>query len=125
MGSEATLREHARDIYDAGVSAADPAEATRAALRLDGDTLVVGRAEAEVCRVDLSARRRVVLIGAGKASAPMARAVESLLGDRLDEGLITVKYDHGEPLDVTRVIEAAHPVPDKAGQEGAEAIISL
>ncbi len=125
MGSEATLREHARAIFEAGVAAADPAEATRAALRLEGDTLVVGRAEAEVCRVDLSARRRVVLIGAGKASAPMARAVESLLGDRLDEGLIVVKYDHGEPLDVTRVVEAAHPVPDKAGQEGAEAIISL
>jgi glycerate 2-kinase len=122
---EATSREHARAIFDAGVAAADPAEATAAALRLEGEMLLVGRAETEVCRVDLSAHRRVVLIGAGKAAAPMARAVESLLGDRLDRGLIVVKYDHGEPLDATRVVEAAHPVPDKAGQEGAEATISL
>ncbi len=125
MNNEATMREHARAIFDAGVAAADPAEAVRAAFRVDGDTLSAGRPEAEVCRVDLAGLSRVVLIGAGKAAAPMARAVEEILGDRLDEGVIVVKYGHGEALSKTRVIEAGHPVPDKAGVEGAEAIISL
>ena len=85
MGDEERMREHARAIFDAGVAAADPAEAVRAAFRVDGDTLSAGRPEEEVCRVDLTACRRVVLIGAGKATAPMARAVEEILGDRLDE----------------------------------------
>ena len=125
MGDEERMREHARAIFDAGVAAADPAEAVRAAFRVDGDTLSAGRPEEEVCRVDLTGCRRVVLIGAGKAAAPMARAVEEILGDRLDEGVIVVKYGHGEALSKTRVIEAGHPVPDKAGVEGAEAIISL
>ncbi|MCH6568421.1 MAG: DUF4147 domain-containing protein [Nitrospinae bacterium] len=105
------MREHARAIFDAGVAAADPAEAVRAAFRVDGDTLSAGRPEEEVCRVDLTACRRVVLIGAGKAAAPMARAVEEILGDRLDEGVIVVKYGHGgEALRKTRVIEAGRPV---------------
>ncbi|MCH7923540.1 MAG: glycerate kinase [Nitrospinae bacterium] len=126
MGDEATRRGHARAIFDAGVAAADPAEAVRGSLRLDGDILSAGPGEAEVCRVDLAGLSRVVLIGAGKAAAPMARAVEEILGDRLDEGVIVVKYGHGgEALSKTRVIEAGHPVPDKAGVEGAEAIISL
>ena len=91
--------------------AADPAEAVRTAFRVDVDTLSAGRPEEEVCRVDLASLSRVVLIGAGKATAPMARAVEEILGDRLDEGVIVVKYGHGgEALRKTRVIEAGRPV---------------
>ncbi|MFQ5893757.1 MAG: glycerate kinase [Nitrospinota bacterium] len=120
-----TLRAHARAIFEAGVQAADAAEAVESALGIEGESLVVGPAEAEVCRVDLAACRRIVLVGAGKASAPMARAVEALLGDRVDEGLIVVKYDHAEPLAKTRLIEAGHPVPDAAGQQAAGAITAL
>ena len=45
----------------------------------------------------------------------MAKALEEILGDRLTEGWITVKYDHGMPLKKVRVMEAGHPIPDEVG----------
>ena len=49
----------------------------------------------------------------------MAKALEQVLGDRLTEGWITVKYGHGLLLEKVRVMEAGHPVPDQAGLEAA------
>ena len=55
----------------------------------------------------------------------MAKAVEDVLGDRLDDGLIIVKYGHGGQLRKTRVVEAGHPEPDEAGEAGAAALLGL
>jgi len=55
----------------------------------------------------------------------MAKAVEEILGDSLENGLIIVKYGHGGPLRKTRVIEAGHPEPDEAGEAGAAALLGL
>jgi hydroxypyruvate reductase len=55
----------------------------------------------------------------------MAKAVEDLLGDRLEAGLVIVKYGHGGQLQKTRVLEAGHPEPDDAGQAGAAALLGL
>ncbi len=63
--------------------------------------------------------RRVYLVGAGKAAVPMARAVEDLLTDRLEAGIVVVKYGHGGTLGRTTVLEAGHPEPDENGQAAA------
>lgn len=55
---------------------------------------------------------RVVVVGAGKASAFMARGLESALEGRLSGGLVCVKYGHGCSLGNIEIIEAAHPLPD-------------
>ncbi len=65
---------------------------------------------------------RVVVVGAGKASAPMAQAVEDAFADRIARGVVVVKYDYTAPLTRIRLHEAAHPVPDEAGLEGARQI---
>ena len=58
---------------------------------------------------------RLLVIGAGKAAAAMAQGVETLFGDRIDDGCIIVKRDHRAPLRRIRQLEAGHPLPDQAG----------
>ena len=74
---------------------------------------------------DLRAMSRIYVVGAGKGSAVMAQGLESILGDRLDAGAVTVKYGHRAPLSRVRLYEAAHPIPDAAGVQGARAAMEL
>ena len=76
-------------------------------------------------RYDLNGYRRVVILGAGKAGAPMTQAAESVLGDRVSGGLVVVKTDHSGPTQRVRVVEASHPTPDMAGVEAGREILAL
>jgi len=67
-------------------------------------------------------RGRTVVIGAGKAAASMARAVEDHWPGPL-EGLVVTRYGHGTPCRRIEVVEAAHPVPDAAGHAAAGRIL--
>jgi len=71
-------------------------------------------------------RGRTVVVGAGKAAASMARAVEEHWPkDKPLEGLVVTRYGHGLPLSRIEVIEASHPVPDDAGERAASRILAL
>src|SRR6266550_1204151 len=61
---------------------------------------------------------RMLIIGAGKASAAMARAVEDNVDGPL-EGLVVTRYGYAVPCQRIEIVEAAHPVPDAAGIEAA------
>lgn len=67
---------------------------------------------------------RLIVVGAGKAAASMARAVEGQINGPL-EGLAVTRYGHGAPCQKIEVIEAAHPVPDQAGLFAARRILEL
>ncbi|MCC7274774.1 MAG: glycerate kinase [Alphaproteobacteria bacterium] len=67
-------------------------------------------------------RGRTIVVGAGKAAAKMARAVEDHWPGPL-EGLVVTRYGHGTPCARIRVVEASHPVPDRAGEDAAAAIL--
>jgi glycerate 2-kinase len=67
-------------------------------------------------------RGRLVVIGAGKASAAMARAVEDNWRGELS-GLVVTRYGYGVPCRRIEIVEAAHPVPDAAGLAGAQRIL--
>ncbi|HWP22782.1 MAG TPA: glycerate kinase [Candidatus Binatia bacterium] len=120
MVSVAELRTHAREIFAAGVKAADPFDAILRHVRRSGDCLEI----ADV-RYSLSKIGRVFAVGAGKAAARMARAIEDLLGDRISDGRVVVKYGHGLPLEKIKVTEAGHPIPDAAGAAGARQIMNI
>lgn len=66
---------------------------------------------------------RVVVIGAGKASARMAEAVETAWG--ACEGLVLTRYGYGRPCKGVEIVEAAHPVPDKNGLDATRRMIDL
>ena len=68
---------------------------------------------------------RTIVLGAGKAAAAMARTVEETWPDRALEGLVVTRYGHAVPCRSIRVVEAAHPVPDRAGTEAAMQILAL
>ncbi len=102
----------------AGLKAVDPEEAVRRHIEQIGNRLRVGERS-----YPLDGFRRIIVIGAGKGTAPMAKALEEILGDRLTSGWIIVKYGHGLPLKKIRVMEAGHPVPDQAGLEATSFIL--
>ena len=74
---------------------------------------------------------RTIVIGAGKAGGSMAQAVEALWpADAALEGLVVTRYQHIPPRPVglksrIEIVEAAHPVPDAAGQAAAERILAM
>src|SRR5215813_3749751 len=67
---------------------------------------------------------RTIVIGAGKASGAMAKAVEEHWPGPL-EGLVVTRYGHAVPCRRIEVVEASHPVPDEAGRRAAERILEL
>jgi hydroxypyruvate reductase len=121
MGSNiAKMRKHAMQIFQAGLQAVDPVEAIKRHAKKDKDLLFIGD-----CRFNLNDYDRILVVGAGKAVAPMALAMEDLLADRISDGVIVVKDEHGLPLKKIKVCEASHPVPDERGVKGTEEILSL
>jgi hydroxypyruvate reductase len=124
MATTAPTFEQGRDlawqVMRAALRAVDPAQAVRNALRREGDRLTLGGRAYELARY-----RRVLVVGAGKAGAPMARAAEEILGDRLTAGLVDVKYGHTEATRIVRLREAGHPLPDESSLEGTREIVRL
>lgn len=67
---------------------------------------------------------RLIVIGAGKASAAMAAAFENAYYGEV-EGIVVTRYGHNVPTSNIKIIEAAHPIPDKACMHAVEEILSL
>ena len=97
-----------RDMFDAAIEAASPDKAVRANL-------------------PPPPTGRTVVVGAGKAAASMARAVEAnWSADEPLTGLVVTRYGHGVGRSKRiEVVEAAHPIPDTAGQMAARRILDL
>lgn len=114
------VRQDALSIFQAALAAADPYQAVLRHVRLEGTLLRAGRR-----RYDLRRYQRIFVLGGGKAGAPMARAIEEILGDRLTGGLLNVKYGHVAPLRCVELNECGHPVPDPPGESGARRIAGL
>ena len=115
-----TMRKDAEEIFQAGLAAVAPGTAIKKFCKRKENCLWIDDKE-----YDLNGFERVVVLGAGKAGASMAKAIEDLVKDRIDDGLIVVKYGHTEPLEKVRTIEAGHPLPDLNGYSGAQAMHEL
>ena len=97
-----------RDMFEAAIAAASPDKAVPANL-------------------PEPPAGRTVVVGAGKAAASMARAVEAHWpDDKPLSGFVVTRYGHGVgPLQRIEVVEAAHPIPDAAGEKAARTILDL
>ena len=67
---------------------------------------------------------RTIVVGAGKAAASMARAVEVAWKASLS-GLVVTRYGHSVDCNQIEVVEAAHPVPDAAGRDATRRILAM
>ena len=112
------LRRVALAIFNAAVRAVDPGEAIRRHFTREGSRLRIGEET-----IDLATVGEVVVVGCGKAVAPMAAAVEEILGDRITRGVVVTKYDHVQPTRLVQVHVAGHPIPDDAGIAGVHAVL--
>ena len=92
------------ELFQAAVTAADPMQTLASALPEKPNT-------------------RILVIGAGKASARMAEAVEAHWGPC--EGLVITRYGYARPCEGIEIVEAAHPVPDLAGLKATNRILEL
>ncbi|HEY7338757.1 MAG TPA: glycerate kinase [Bryobacteraceae bacterium] len=114
-------KDHAYRIFRAALEAADPEQAVLRHLRIDGDALIAGRRRYRLSRFD-----RIHVVGAGKASASMARAVERTLGRRVSSGVINVPDGRRQPrLKRIELQPSGHPVPDDRGLKGARRILEI
>jgi hydroxypyruvate reductase len=123
--SNGELKTEARAIFDAGVAAVDPYHAVRACLWVEAGDLVLLDEDGSRQRFKLGDFARIRVLGAGKASARMALALEDILGERIERGLVTVKTGHTAKLKRVTLVEASHPVPDLAGLAGTRAQLEL
>ncbi len=119
------LRSEAAKLFRAAVSRVDPYEAVMRFVRLEGSTLHLGGEGRSSAELSLDSYGHIYVVGGGKATAPMARAMEDILGRRLSGGVVVVKYGFAEPLRSLEVIEAGHPLPDQKGVEGARKMLDL
>ncbi len=122
MEKNSTLpdRQNLVSIFNAALAAADSYNAVLKAVNFEYNRLQVADA-----KYDLASFERIIVVGAGKATARMALAVESLLGQKIAAGLIVVKDGHTAPLAIIEQVEAAHPVPNQAGIAGAQRILDM
>jgi hydroxypyruvate reductase len=102
-------RRFLRELFDAALAAVHPSRCLPAHLP-DPQTV----------------KGRIVVVGAGKAAAAMAQVVENVWSNDLHRvtGLVVTRYGHGAPTRKIEVVEAAHPVPDAAGQAAAARILA-
>jgi hydroxypyruvate reductase len=119
---EKRARKDSLAIFKAGLAAADPVDAVRRHVVRRGRKLRLGDYSCDLTKV-----RNIFVVGAGKASARMAGALEEILGDRIAGGWINVKSAGAaeQPLRRIHVHEAGHPVPDEAGLRGAREIVKI
>lgn len=101
-------REKLVAIFEAAIAAVSPHGALLRNLALSGYTLKVGDHAFDASSV--------VVAGGGKGAAPMAQALEELLGSHIDRGFVAVKYGHTLPLQILEMGESAHPEPDAASE---------
>jgi len=107
-------------VMQAALAAVEPGEAVRRALQRDGEQVTVAG-----CTYDLASYDRVIVVGAGKASAPMAAAVEDVFGALCMDGLVVVKHGHTHPTRTVRLREASHPIPDETCVDGTAELVAL
>lgn len=119
------MRKMAKAVFLKAVSAVDPYQRLKEIARIDRNRLIIVAEGSSEKVFDLNGFENICLVGTGKASSSMAKAIEELLGDRITKGLITTKYGHALPLRFTEIIEAGHPLPDSKGLEGARKIKDL
>jgi glycerate 2-kinase len=114
------MRDDALKIFTAAVRAVQPQHLLSRHLQWSNNQLQAGN---QVFNADDISN--LYIIGAGKASAAMAREAEIILGNRITEGVVVTKYDHGFKLKAIQCIEAGHPVPDEKSVQAGREIIRL
>ncbi|MFQ6125002.1 MAG: glycerate kinase [Candidatus Heimdallarchaeota archaeon] len=113
-------REVALDVIEHSIRAVDAYELTKQIVRIKNDKLIVGELAYNLLKLG-----NIFVIGGGKATFAIARALDEILGSRITGGIINIKRGENRRLDHIKVIEAGHPIPDEAGLEGTKEMLEV
>ena len=118
---EVALRRVVLDIAESTLHALDARRIIQGLLRLEGDLLRIGDRT-----WDLRTKRRLLVVGAGKAGNAMARGVEDVLGDRVTQGLVIIKQrEPGDDLARIELVTGGHPLPNQDGLVASRRLLEL
>lgn len=115
------LTNHALNIFLSGVDSVIPDKIITNKMALENNHLLIDNKI--ICQLNLI--KNLYVIGAGKASAYMAKAVEKMLNDKITGGLVITKYGYGCRLKKIKMVEAGHPTPDLNGIEATKKILEI
>lgn len=115
---ESYLREKAKSIFFASLKGADPKLCVKRFLMVKNGYILAGD-----LRKKLNEINKILVVGAGKASALMAQATEEVLGDEIDSGAVVSKTGYQAPLKKIKLYFGGHPYPDENGVKGTQMII--
>ena len=118
MNAAQAPRATLEGFLKAALERVDPAAAVRRAVQRSGERLTLAGRE-------VPERARLVVLGAGKAAAAMAVALEEVAADRIDRGLVVTKDGHGAGFSKLQLLYGGHPVPDQRSEAAAREAISL
>ncbi len=110
----------ARQMVDAALLAVNPYDLIRNQLVINNGKLVFSGHS-----INLNTFKRIFILGAGKAAAPMTKAMEEILGSYLSEGAVVTKYGYGTELKKVHLYEAAHPVPDQNTLAATKQLVNI
>jgi glycerate 2-kinase len=113
-------RKIAEQIFLEGVKRVIPEKLISKEMMIKDNYLLIGSLSFSLDKID-----DIYVIGAGKASALMAAEVEKILGYRIKDGHIVVKYGHACELKYIKITEAGHPIPDSNGYEATRTILKI
>jgi glycerate 2-kinase len=117
-GEDPIVRMDMLEILEAAVRSIDPYRCVKDSLSFEDGLLRVGDV-----KLDLGEVERILVVGTGKATVGMSRAVFDVLGDKIDEGYLNV-LDDGN-IGPINLHKATHPYPSEEGRQGAEKILAL
>jgi glycerate 2-kinase len=110
-----------KEIFHQAVKAVAPYDLIKRCVKREGDQLCI-KCEEKRIREDLPRYREIIILGVGKASCEMARAMENILGETISRGVVVTKYGQSQNLERIQVLEAGHPIPDKNSLVGARTL---
>lgn len=117
------LKEYRRvalEIIEHSLKAVDPYKVTKRLIQLNKMMLTIGNVSYNLKKIE-----KIYVLGAGKATFPISKALEDILENKITQGIIIVKRNQKGTLTKIKKIEAGHPIPDKDGLQGAHEIITL
>jgi len=120
-GGDIGSRKKVLEVLEASLQRLDSYGLIRRLLHLEDSALRIGN-----YRWDLKPKRRIFVIGGGKACNAMARAVEETLGDWISGGLVIVKHlDESDDLRLIELVEGGHPIPNEEGFRATRRILKM
>ena len=129
-----TLRNHVVQILETGMQASNPYNNMLKLFSLEGDKLTIGNPAFEPIGAPVTGQEtidltkdidRIFVVGAGKGIQFAAKALEDILGDRLDGGFVIVKHGDEPILSKIHVSFGGHPLPDADCVDSCNALISF